>query len=201
VERGERLPTDPWLDLVPSPSPAKAAVTAFPGHIVVAADVDRPWLDARLEDGDLAAPLSPRFLTALEDRLGLVCGCIDAVVLADPLPGPPPVELTPLVDSTHPRVVRARLFRSDVRVWTAGDAVLVIGRGLADRWEAAIEVDGHARNAGLGRSLARSARHLVPGNSPVWAQVAPGNASSLRAFLAAGYRPVGGEVLLTPHGD
>ncbi|MEV4708863.1 GNAT family N-acetyltransferase [Actinoplanes sp. NPDC049316] len=175
-------------------------MTAFPGHIVVAADVDRPWLDARLPDEDLAAPLSPRFLTALEDRLGLVCGCIDAVVFAAALTGPPPVDLTPIDDSSHPRVARARLFRSDVRVWTHGAAVLVIGRGLAGRWEAAIEVDARARNTGLGRSLALAARHLVPGHSPVWAQIAPGNASSLRAFLAAGYQPVGGEVLLTPHG-
>jgi hypothetical protein len=30
----------------------------------------------------------------------------------------------------------------------------------------------------------------------VWAQVSPGNAASVRAFLAAGYRPVGAEALL-----
>jgi RimJ/RimL family protein N-acetyltransferase len=29
----------------------------------------------------------------------------------------------------------------------------------------------------------------------VFAQVAPGNAASLRAFLAAGFRPIGSEVL------
>jgi hypothetical protein len=44
--------------------------------------------------------------------------------------------------------------------------------------------------------LAGAARHLVPDARPVWAQMAPGNASSLRAFLAAGYRPVGAEALL-----
>jgi RimJ/RimL family protein N-acetyltransferase len=30
----------------------------------------------------------------------------------------------------------------------------------------------------------------------IWAQVAPGNAASVRAFLAAGYQPVGAEALL-----
>jgi hypothetical protein len=35
----------------------------------------------------------------------------------------------------------------------------------------------------------------VPPAEPVFAQVAPGNAGSLRAVLAAGYRPIGGEVL------
>jgi hypothetical protein len=47
-------------------------------------------------------------------------------------------------------------------------------------------------------ALAVAARHLVPEDRPVWAQIAPGNASSLRAFLAAGYEPVGSEVLFTP---
>jgi len=174
-------------------------VTAFPGHVVVAADIDHAWLEPWTRDGDIATPMSPRFLTALEDRLGLTSGCIDALVLGAPLAGPPPLELTPLDDSTHPRVARARLYRDDVRVWTHGPAVLIISRGVAGRWEAAIEVDDQARSAGLGRSLALAARHLVPEPRPVWAQIAPGNAASLRAFLAAGYLPVGGEVLLSPH--
>jgi RimJ/RimL family protein N-acetyltransferase len=35
-------------------------------------------------------------------------------------------------------------------------------------------------------------------SEPLWAQVAPANVASLRAFLAAGYRPVGAEVLFGP---
>ncbi|MFS8522544.1 MAG: hypothetical protein FWJ87_14445, partial [Micromonosporaceae bacterium] len=54
------------------------------------------------------------------------------------------------------------------------------------------------RGRGLGRALAAAARHLVPVDRPVWAQVNPGNAASVRAFLAAGYRPVGAEALLVP---
>jgi L-amino acid N-acyltransferase YncA len=56
-------------------------------------------------------------------------------------------------------------------------------------------VDEVRRNSGLGRRLAVAARHLVP-DRPVWAQIAPGNAASVRAFLAAGFRPVGAEALL-----
>ena len=37
-----------------------------------------------------------------------------------------------------------------------------------------------------------------PGASAPLAQVAPANVASLRAFLAAGYRPVGAEVLFGP---
>jgi len=36
----------------------------------------------------------------------------------------------------------------------------------------------------------------VPGGEPLWAQVAPANAASVRAFLAAGFTPVGAEVPL-----
>ncbi len=74
--------------------------------------------------------------------------------------------------------------------------MVLVGRGFAGRWEAAFEVDPGERGHGLGRALAGAARHLVPQGEPVWAQVSPGNAASLRATLAAGYRPVGSEVLL-----
>jgi hypothetical protein len=48
-----------------------------------------------------------------------------------------------------------------------------------------------------GRRLAAAAPALVPPGEPLWARVAPGNVASVRAFLAAGYRPVGAEVLLS----
>jgi hypothetical protein len=183
---------------VPPPSPDRAAVASFPGHIVVAADVDRPWVDTLIGADHLAAPLTAAFLGAMERRLRLASGNIDAVLLGTPLPGPPPIALTPLPESTHPRALRARQYRTDVRAWTCGPGLLLLGRGLAGRWEAAVEVDEGARGNGLGRSLATAARHLVPEGRPVWAQIAPANATSLRAFLAAAYEPVGAEVLLMP---
>ena len=39
---------------------------------------------------------------------------------------------------------------------------------------------------------------LVPAGDLVWAQVAPGNAASLRAFLTCGFFPIGSEVLIVP---
>ncbi|HEX5568227.1 MAG TPA: GNAT family N-acetyltransferase, partial [Streptomyces sp.] len=104
---------------------------------------------------------------------------------------------TEIADHTHPRVARALLFREDVRVWEADGGVVVLGRGVAGRWEVAVEVDAQARGRGLGRALAVAARHLAPVGGPLWAQQAPGNAAAVRAFQAAGYRPVGAEVLLT----
>jgi hypothetical protein len=72
--------------------------------------------------------------------------------------------------------------------------LLTLGRGVAGRWEVAVEVSRPGR--GLGRRLFAAARGLV--DEPVWAQVAPGNAASVRAVLAAGFRPVGAEALLIP---
>jgi L-amino acid N-acyltransferase YncA len=96
----------------------------------------------------------------------------------------------------HPRVAYARRRRDDVRAWAADGGVLVTGRGVAGRLEVSVEVDERVRHRGLGRALVRAARQLA--GEPLWAQVAPGNARSARAFQAAGYRQVGAEALLRP---
>jgi GNAT superfamily N-acetyltransferase len=98
----------------------------------------------------------------------------------------------------HPRVARALRYRDDVRAWQTAGGVMLIGQGVAGRWETAIEVDPGDQGKGLGRELALAARHLVPDGAPIWAQIAPGNAASVRAFLAAGFRPAGAEALLLP---
>ncbi|MGW0430927.1 N-acetyltransferase family protein [Micromonospora sp. NPDC003197] len=201
VEQGEQLPDRPWLRTSPQPAGRAAAVVAFPGLSVVAADVDPDWVHDQLADGDLSAPLNPPFLTAICDKTGLTVNNIDAVLLADPLDGPPELPLTPIRAADHPRVRRAHRYRDDVRVWITVGGVLILGRGLTGRWEVAVEVDETARGTGLGRRLAGAARYLSPQGRPVWAQIAPGNAASLRAFLAAGYRPVGAEALLTHAGS
>jgi RimJ/RimL family protein N-acetyltransferase len=124
---------------------------------------------------------------------------VDAVLVAPPaVAAPGPVLEAAEVD--HPRVARARLHRTGVRVWTTPDGagVLVLGHGVAGRWEVSVEVDPAARGRGLGTALVAAAPALVPGGATLWAQVAPANTASLRAFLGAGYRPVGAEVLFGP---
>lgn len=86
-----------------------------------------------------------------------------------------------------------RPFRLTSWPYRTGDGIVIIGRGLARRREVSLEVAAEARNAGLARRLALSARALVPLDEPLWAQVAPANAASVRAILAAGYRPIGAE--------
>ncbi|MDG9673887.1 GNAT family N-acetyltransferase [Micromonospora sp. DH14] len=196
---GHFPPPDGGTTVVPQPSRRDAGVIAFTGHSVVFTDEDPQWVRRVLSGTDcdpLAATMNPRFLGALLDRTRRSMDTIDLLTVASSLAGPPPLRLTELVDGDHPREVRARRRRDDVRVWAAEGGVVVLGRGVAGRWEAAIEVDDARRHRGLGRALATAARHLVPDGQPVWAQQATGNARSVRAFQAAGFRPVGAEALL-----
>jgi GNAT superfamily N-acetyltransferase len=179
--RGTPPPADGLVEVWPAPPGAVDAVLGFTAHHVVAARVDPDLVAARLPDGDLSAPMGPAFLGWLGERLGST-----------------PLELAPGVDlDRHERVARALRYRDDLQVWTAreGAGVLVLGRGLAGRREVAFEVDPGWRNRGLGRSLVAAARHLTPPGEPLFAQVAPGNVASLRVVEAAGFRPVGAEVL------
>jgi hypothetical protein len=190
-------PADGRVTILPQPSARDAGVFAFTGHSVIFADADPAWVAAQLPPGDLSAPLSPRFLHALAARIGREAHQTDMLACARALPGPPPVELTAEADPAHPRITRALRYRDEIRTWQADGGVLLLGRGAAGRWEVAVEVDADHRGCGVGRSLAVAARHLVPCGAPLWAQIAPGNAASVRAFLAAGFRPVGAESVLT----
>ena len=197
VAAGRYPPADGTVTVVPQPSPRDAGVLAFTAHSVVFVDADPAWVHGLLPRGDLAAPMLPSFLLALCARTGRrVCCCADMVCLADSRPGPPPITLNPVSAAGHPRVAQALRDRDEVRVWEVPGGILTLGRGVAGRWEVSVEVDPGCRGQGLGRDLVAAARHLVPDGAPLWAQIAPGNAASVRAFVAAGYRPVGAEVLL-----
>jgi GNAT superfamily N-acetyltransferase len=165
---------------------------------VVFADVDEDWVKQQLPTDNLSAPLGPPFLQALSTATNRRPGSIDMLCFAEPLAGPPPVELAREPDLSHPRVARALSYRDDVQAWRTADGsgVVLLGRGVAGRRETAIEVDETRRSRGLGRVLAVAARHLAEPREPLWAQVAPANAASVRAFLAAGFSPVGAEILL-----
>jgi GNAT superfamily N-acetyltransferase len=120
------------------------------------------------------------------------------VLAAEAVGGDPPLALRSGADpDRYPRAARALRYRRDLQVWTDPEdaGVLVLGRGLAGRREVAFEVDPARRGRGLGRLLVAAARHLVPAGEVLFAQVTPGNAASLRVVQAAGFRPIGAEVL------
>ena len=194
VADGKHPPADGMVTVMRPPDERLSGVLAFTAHHVVVADVTPAWVRERLHPHDLSAPLGPPFLAALADATGRTVGSIDAVMVGSALPGDPELELQPAVGVDHRRVRRAQRYRTDVRVWRHGGGIVLLGRGLAGRWEVAVEVDRAARGHGLGRTLFAAARHLV--DDAVWAQVAPGNVASVRALLEAGYRPGGAEALL-----
>lgn len=184
------------------------AVVALPHRHVIAAAIDEDVVRHRIAPDDIGAPMSAGFLLFLAGWLGAEPGTLDIVLAAtegaaagrDEVD----VELWRRDDlDDHARVRRASRYRADVAVYATSergdpDGVVTLGRGLAGRHEMAFEVAPNARGRGLGRRLAAAGRALTPADEPLFAQVAPGNAGSLRAVLAAGYRPIGGEVLFAP---
>jgi hypothetical protein len=191
--------TDGVLTVVTPPDDRSVGVLAFTGHTVVSADVAGEWVRNWLPDDDLSAPLRPLFLTTLAAAAGRTPDNLDMVLVAPATGRPNGMELTELAEFLEPlppRLARALTQRIGVRAWRCPGGLLTLGRGVAGRWEVSIEVEEALRGFGLGRGLFTAARGMLPAGEQVWAQVAPGNAASIRAALAAGYQPVGSEVLL-----
>jgi GNAT superfamily N-acetyltransferase len=194
---GRFPPADGTLAIAPAPAPYRGAVVAFTAHTVVAADIPPEEVRARLPADDLGAPMAPPFLAWLGHRLGRRPGHVDVVLVHRGWLSSS-VSMVPAQHGDgHPRVARALHQRQHVQVYTDAPerGVVTLGRGLVGRWELSLELDPAARGRGLGRQLIAAGRALVPADESVFAQVAPGNAQSLRAFLAAGFRPIGAEVL------
>jgi GNAT superfamily N-acetyltransferase len=193
VAQGRHPPADGKVTVMRPPDERLSGVLAFTAHHVVVADVSPDWVRTRLRPGDLSAPLNPPFLAALSEHIGRTVSSIDAVMVAPAAAGAAPVDLRSVEPVPHP-------YRTELRSWICDGGVVTLGRGLANRWEVAVEVQRRARGHGLGRALFAAARHLAADLSgldePVWAQVAPGNVASVRALLEAGYRPGGAEALL-----
>src|SRR5262245_945186 len=93
VEDGVPVSAEGAYFLVPQPGPRAAAVCAFTGVSVVAADVEAEWVAQRLPDDDLSAPLNPPFLAALEAKLARRVNNLDMVLMSAPQPHPPSLPL------------------------------------------------------------------------------------------------------------
>ena len=207
VGRGRPLPATGEVTLLPGPAggAAVAAVLGFTAHHLIAADLDPDWLrsalDPTTDNAEIGRPMQPGFLAELGVHLHARPGGQDVLLVSTGTSDldcldPDAANVNPAA-LDHPRADRALRYRDDVRVATKPGGLVTIGRGLADRWEISIEVETSHRGGGMGRALAEYGRTLVPGGALLWAQVHPANVASLRVFLAAGYRPVGAEVLFT----
>ena len=167
-----------------------ATVMAFPGHAVIA--TARSEEDVLAQGaGGFGGAVAPRFLLWLAGPAGVV-GSHDVVLVTGGRGG----GTLPVRDDhdDHPRVQHARALRDDVVVYGDERGIVTIGRGLGGLYEMNVEVAPRTRNRGLGRALVAEALGHVPAGEVVVAEVAPGNALSLRAFLSTGFVPVGSAV-------
>lgn len=178
--------------LPPLPDGLECSV-AFTGHAVIATARDEAEVRKRGPDG-FGASLAPDFLRWLAGPDGEI-GVLDATLLGRGRGGAP--RLAPMDEVDHPRVRHARRLRRDVRVHGDDRGLVTLARGLAGRRELSIELTA-GFGAGRGRALLADALSLVPSGEPVFAAVSPGNARSMRAFLAVGFVPVGSEVIVDP---
>jgi hypothetical protein len=195
---GRFPPADGAVDVLPPDGDGARAVVALTGHAYVLADVDPADLARRMggRAGGFGAALMPSVLTWLagDDR---TIGSTDVVLVAGGGGQATSPTATARYDD-HPRVLRARAHRCGVAVYEDADGVVIVGRGLVGRTELSVELfDPDASTDRSGRRLITAGLAAVPAGEWCWAQVAAGNARSLRAFLACGFRPIGAEVLIT----
>ncbi|MDX2382353.1 MAG: hypothetical protein QNM02_21660 [Acidimicrobiia bacterium] len=192
---GDFPTVDGAVEVLPPDAAGTWAVFEFTGHSFVLADREPTELSARGADG-FGGASQPDLLRWLAGPGGVI-GSHDAVLVArgtgcgsDVL-----VERSDLSD--HPRVLRSRHHRSDVRVFADDVGLVTLGSGLVGRLELSVELlSAEKYGAGAGTRLISDGLAEVPAGELVWAQVAPGNAASLRSFLRAGFVPIGAETLI-----
>lgn len=190
---GHFPPADGTVTFVAPHRRGVEAIVAFTGHAYIMTELSPRELDHLHPDG-FGRALDP----AIQIRVarGGEIGVNDATLAwrrRSVEPGAV-VELTSAHDD-HPRVQHARSIRDEVRVYAGADGLVTLSKGLAGRPEMSVEVWSPGR--GRGRSLLRAAQALSR-SDVLFAAVAPGNARSLRAFLAEGFQPLASEVVIIP---
>ena len=193
--RGTFPAPDGTVEVLPPPPGRSMGVVAFTGHHVIATAAPDDWVRAQLPADEQLAPMSPQFLAALGIKLGLRDDGIDVLLAAEGLPGRG--LLREITDEQHPRIAPAAAHRDGVRAFTdpSGLATIILGRGFALRQEVAIEVPPTHRGRGIAARALVEIRRVAAPDEVLFAQIAPGNAASLRTFLTAGFRPIGSEAL------
>ncbi|MEM9515112.1 MAG: hypothetical protein AAGA42_09675 [Actinomycetota bacterium] len=191
---GRFPPIDGAVEFLPPDDAGACAAVEFTGHAVALTGRDPATLIAQGADG-FGGVSHPAVVSAMAGEEFHI-GTHDAFLLSFGTGNAMLDERDDLEE--HPRVQRARHHRRDVRVLGDDAGLATLGHGLVDRVELSIERFTGAPS-GTGARLIAGGLGAVPLGQPVWAQVAPGNAASLRAFLRAGFTPIGSEILLTPY--
>jgi hypothetical protein len=182
---------------VPPWHPGLEAVIAFTGHAVFAVepDISGDLLTALGADG-FGGAHDPRLITALAGPDGWI-DSLDILMAARGTGrlGVPPAMVSRPDLATHPRAAFAAGIRTSPQVIGYEDpsrsALAIISEGIAGLTELSFELEPGHRGQGAGATLARDALSAIPSGELALAAVAPGNAASLRALLAAGFAPLG----------
>lgn len=182
------------------PAAGATAIVGFTRRHFILADVPADEVAAHLDD-DFAAPMLPPFIEWLAQRTGTRAGFADIVLARFGTGGKPKMmETVPLEEvEQHPRVARAIQHRAGLTVWASAtrSELAIVGRGLAGRVEISVEIDEGLRGSGRSVPMIRDAVQAIPKGTPVFAQISPGNVASLRAFLAADFRPICSEIIFS----
>lgn len=185
-------PVDGVVEFLPELAPDLQAVVSFTGHAFIATNLaQREFIPFRL-DG-FGSALQPKLLRHLAGPYGYI-GSVDLTLVARGVGGGRLPTRTDL--EGHPRVRRALRLRQRVRVFGDDRGLLTLSEGLAGRLEMSVEAAPKLQGSAAGRALIAEGLRLVPAGAKVYAAVAPGNARSVRAFLALGFRPLGSEILI-----
>lgn len=192
VARGNHPPADGGVTFLPELQNGNRAIVALTGHAFIATSQSADEF-ADLHIDGFGAALHPKVVLRVAD--GGIVGCDDATLVARGVPGPVELTRTSQWDDHH-RVRHAREIRQNVVVYGDDYGFFTIADGLGGRQEIGIELAEPGRVKGLGRHLIEQALHTIEPGSALFAAVSPGNARSLRAFLAVGFTPIGSEVIV-----
>lgn len=190
--RGNFPPVDGAVTFLPDLPNGNRAIVALTGHAFIAADLDAGDFDGIELDG-FGAALAPAAVLRVAGHGEI--GVHDVTLVA---PGTGRGITSPITTGwdDHPRVLYARQLRTNVVVHGDDRGIVTLSEGLAGRTEMSIELAETVDSTGLGRRLILDAVAGVPVDGYLFAAVSPGNARSLRSFLAAGFVPIGSEVII-----
>ena len=181
---------DGGVTFLPELGEGREAVVCFTGHAFIASRLTADDLSDLAPDG-LGRALHPEVLLRMAGPRGSI-GSIDITMFAEGLGGGALVP-RPELDH-HPRVAFARARREQVRAYGSPDGLFTLGLGLGGRREMSVE---NSPDGPRGRHLIHQALTMTPHGEHLFAAVAPGNARSVRSFLACGFIPVASEVLVS----
>ena len=193
---GRFPPADGSVEVLPPDPAGWWAVVALTGHAYVLADVDVDELRRSGADG-IGGASKPDVLRWLAGPAGHI-GSLDAVLVDRRTAGADPAAARrPRRPPAGPAGGEPPHATSRSTATTPGSSSSVAGWSAGGSSPSSCSTRP-AGGAGHGRRLIRAGLAALPPGEGCWAQVAPGNAASLRAFLACGFIPIGSEVLIDP---